>query len=66
MIVSVTLVVSPKLTTRPNTIVSDKFLQSATWMIVPVMLVVSPKLITRPNTIVPSTDGRWSAIMLMM
>jgi hypothetical protein len=44
MIVSVMLVASPKLITRPNMVVSDQFLhQSATWTIVPVMLVVPPK-----------------------
>jgi hypothetical protein len=64
---SVMLTVPPKLTTRPNVIVSDKFPhQSVTWMIVPVMLVVPPKLITRTNTIVQSTFVHWSAIVLMM
>jgi hypothetical protein len=50
MIVPVMLVVSPKLITRPNTIVPSTFVH---WSVIAlVMLVVSPKLITRPNTIV--------------
>jgi hypothetical protein len=44
------VVVSPKLITRPNTIVPSTF---AHWSaIVSVMWAVSQKLITRPNTIV--------------